>query len=131
MRFASVKIRIIVRLPAFSRSKIAIFDLCLRDWRYSRTGLSRKCSQVPAKFHRERQVLQCPCFPFGTKKTLALAQIYECPSLSCDTFHGRKDVLEQMDCYFDRDLDEGSGQRSFALCGFGRYLFAPIYSLCY
>ncbi|KAL9634730.1 MAG: hypothetical protein Q9164_003919 [Protoblastenia rupestris] len=51
--------------------------------------------------------------------SLAPVQIYDCPSLPCDTFHGRKDVLKQMDYYFDFNPAQSPGQLSFALCGFG------------
>ena len=49
----------------------------------------------------------------------APAQTYECPSLPCDTFQGRKTVLQRMDYYFDYNSAHNLGQLSFALCGFG------------
>ena len=132
MRFESAKILTIVRLPAFSRLKTATFDLCSRDWKYSRMTLSRNCSRLPANLQDERhspQVLQHRSSLFEAKKTLAPAQIYECPSLPCDTFHGRQDVLNQMDYYFGHDPIQSPGQLSFALCGFGESLpYADVFA---
>jgi len=91
--------------------------------------LSRKCSHSPAQSHRERRlpwVLEFPCPLFEAEKPTAPVQTYDPPSLPCNTFHGRKDVLEQMDCYFAHNPAQRSGQLSFALCGFGRCFSASV-----
>ena len=47
---------------------------------------------------------------------------FETPYSLCETFHGRGDVLDQMEEYFYSSNDEaGPGQLSFAICGLGMH----------
>lgn len=60
------------------------------------------------------------------KKSTAPVYIYECPSHPYNTFRGRKNVLEQMDCYFDPNPAQSSRQLRFAFCSFSRCFSAPV-----
>jgi len=54
-------------------------------------------------------VLEFLCPFFEGKKPTAPVQTYDYPSLPCNTLYGRKDVLEQMDCYFAHNPAQRSG----------------------
>ena len=60
----------------------------------------------------------------------APGQLYECPSLPCDTFYGRENELERIGCHFNEKLDHRSTQSSVAICGFGECCYI-MQSLCH
>ena len=47
------------------------------------------------------------------------AMLFDIPHSTCNVFHGREDLLTQMDNYFNRSSSSSHDQLTFAICGLG------------
>ena len=59
---------------------------------------------------------------------LANQHLFEVPYGPCDTFQGRKDILHQLDAYFNVKKSPYLDQRIFAICGLGKLQFELLRS---
>ena len=51
--------------------------------------------------------------------------LFETPCSLCDTFHGREDVLSNMEDIFYPFGEKEDGQLLFAVCGLGKRIMGP------